>query len=293
MEIKGKFTLKKNREDAVLRFHPWIFSGAIASVEGKPVDGDIVEIYSSKGEYLATGHALPGSISIKIFSFGPEKPKKTIWFDKISDAYNRRKSLGLVDDPQNNSYRLIFSEGDGLPGLIIDLYNGVAVIQAHSIGMYLLRNEMTEALKKIYGKKLLAVYDKSAEALGKSGSESTGDAFLFGNVESIEILENGNRFQVDFTTGQKTGFYLDQRNNRALLAHYAKGRNVLNTFCYTGGFSVYALNAGAKKVTSVDSSKRAIELLEKNIEINKFSSDNHSSVVADAKQFLADMHDNY
>jgi 23S rRNA (cytosine1962-C5)-methyltransferase len=293
MEIKGKFTLKKNREEAVLRFHPWIFSGAIASVEGKPVDGDIVEIYSSKGDYLASGHALPGSIAVKIFWFGPEKPKKSIWFDKISEAFNRRKSLGFTEDSQNNSYRLVFSEGDGLPGLIIDFYNAVAVIQAHSTGMYLLRNEFTEALKKVYGKKLLAVYDKSAEALGKSGSESSGDAFLFGNAESIEIVENGNRFKVDFATGQKTGFYLDQRNNRALLAQYAKGRNVLNTFCYTGGFSVYALKAGATRVTSVDSSKRAIDLLEKNIELNKFSDENHSAVVADAKQFLADMHENY
>jgi 23S rRNA (cytosine1962-C5)-methyltransferase len=293
MEIKGKFTLKKNREDAVLRFHPWIFSGAIDKVEGKPVDGDIVEIYSSKGEYLATGYALPGSISVKIFWFGPDKPKKSIWVDKISAAYNRRKSLGFTDDAQNNSYRLVFSEGDGLPGLIIDMYNGIAVIQAHSTGMYLLRNELSEALKKVFGEKLLAVYDKSAEALGKSGSESSGDTFLLGNSETVEILENGNLFQVDFASGQKTGFYLDQRDNRALLAHYAKGRNVLNTFCYTGGFSVYALKGGAKKVTSVDSSKRAIELLEKNIEINKFSGEKHSAVVADAKQFLADMHENY
>jgi 23S rRNA (cytosine1962-C5)-methyltransferase len=293
MEIKGKFSLKKNREDAVLRFHPWIFSGAIDRVEGKPADGDIVEVYSSNGDYLGTGHASPGSIAVKIFWFGPLKPKKSIWVDKISSAYNRRKSLGFTDDAQNNSYRLVFSEGDGLPGLIIDFYNGIAVIQAHSTGMYLLRNELADALKKIYGKKLITVYDKSSEALGKSGAVSAGDSFLFGSTEAIEILENGHLFNVDFAGGQKTGFYLDQRNNRALLTKYAKGRNVLNTFCYTGGFSIYALQGGASRVTSVDSSKRAIDLLERNMEINKLSKEKHSAVVADAKQFLADMHENY
>lgn len=293
MEIKGKVILKKNREEAILRYHPWIFSGAIDKIEGKPVDGDIVEIYSSAGTYLGTGHASPGSIAVKIFWFGPEKPNKSIWAEKISEAFKRRELLGFTVDKLSNSYRLVFSEEDGLPGLIIDFYNGVAVFQAHSTGMYLLRNEISDALKTVYGKTLRAVFDKSAEALGKSGAESSGDAFLYGHSGAIEITENGNRFLIDFISGQKTGFYLDQRNNRALLASYARGRNVLNTFCYTGGFSIYALQAGAIKVTSVDSSKKAIELLEKNISLNPGSGGIHAAVVADAKQFLADMHENY
>lgn len=293
MQVSGKIILSKGRDEAVRRFHPWIFSGAINNAEGRPEDGDIVEVYDIKGNYLATGHACTGSIAVKLFHFGPEKPGENFWAAKLTQSLNLRKDLGFTSDPNNNAYRLVFSEGDGLPGLVVDFYHGVAVIQAHSTGMYLLRNELAEALQQVYGNELKAVYDKSSEALGKSGGTSEGDGFLWGSEESIEILENGHHFSIDFLHGQKTGFFLDQRDNRALLAKYARGRKVLNTFCYTGGFSVYALAAGATKVTSLDSSRKAIDTLEENLRINGLEAANHESIVADAKAYLGLMPDDF
>jgi 23S rRNA (cytosine1962-C5)-methyltransferase len=289
MQISGKIILSKDRDEAIRRYHPWVFSGAIERVEGKPEDGDIVEVLDYNGRYLATGHACTGSIAVKIFHFGPDKPGTDFWVGKLTNAYNLRKALDFTNKPKSNAYRLAFSEGDRMPGLVIDMYKDVAVIQAHSTGMYLLRNELSEALQQVYGKKLKAVYDKSAEALGKSGSTSAGDGFLYGSVDSTEILENGHRFTIDFINGQKTGFFLDQRDNRTLLARYAKGRNVLNAFCYTGGFSVYALAAGAEKVTSLDSSRKAMDTMEENLRINGFENANHECIVTDAKHYLGIM----
>lgn len=289
MQVTGKIILGKGRDEAVRRFHPWVFSGAINKVEGKPEDGDVVDVLDIAGKYLGTGHACTGSIAVKIFHFGPEKPGENFLSGKLAQALKLRQDLGFAPNRKSNAYRLVFSEGDGLPGLIIDFYNGVAVIQAHSTGMYLMRNELAVALKEVYGNKLVAVYDKSGEALSKSGSKSEGDGFLFGKADSVEILENGHRFIIDLVQGQKTGFFLDQRENRALLGHYAKGRKVLNTFCYTGGFSIYALAAGATHVTSLDSSRKAMDTLEQNLLINNLGVSKHDSLVVDAKFYLKDM----
>lgn len=293
MNISARIFLGKGREEAVRRFHPWVFSGAIGKIEGKVVDGDVVEILDHQGRYLGTGHASTGSIAVKMFHFGPERPADDIWNLRISEAFRIRESLGFTNDPRSNAYRLVFGEGDGLPGLVIDIYHDIAVIQAHSTGMYLLREKIAEALIGLYGSNLKAVYDKSAESLGKSGGASEGDGFLFGSASGIEIQENGHRFEIDFVHGQKTGFFLDQRDNRALLARYVKGSSVLNAFCYTGGFSVYALAAGASHVTSLDSSGKAIEVLEKNLEINHLKGLSHESVIADAKVYLTNLRNDF
>lgn len=293
MQVTGKIILGKDRDEAVRRFHPWVFSGAINKVEGKPEDGDVVDVHDIAGNYLGTGHACTGSIAVKIFHFGPEKPGENLLTVKIARALKLRQDLGFTSNPESNAYRLVFSEGDGLPGLVIDFYNGVAVLQAHSTGMYLLRDELAECLKQVFGDQLKAVYDKSGEALSKSGSKSEGDGFLFGKADSVEILENGHRFIIDLVQGQKTGFFLDQRDNRALLGNYAKGRKVLNTFCYTGGFSVYALAAGAAHVTSLDSSRKAMDTLEQNLRINNLEVSKHESLVVDAKFYLGTMPDDF
>ena len=289
MEVKATIVLGKGRDEAVKRFHPWVFSGAIHHISGKPEEGDIVEVTDISGRYLGTGHACHGSIAVKLFHFGPEEPAADFLISKLRNCHLLRKDIGFTGNKKSNAYRLVFSEGDGLPGLVVDYYNGIAVIQAHSMGMYLMRNEIADALNRIYGNSLKAVYDKSSEALGKSGNQSEGDGFLSGHAENIEILENGYRFLIDFVDGQKTGFFLDQRDNRALLGRYSKGKNVLNTFCYTGGFSVYALGAGANRVTSLDSSRKAMDALQQNLILNGFSGQQHESVVADAKVYLSNM----
>lgn len=293
MKVTARIILNKGRDEAVHRFHPWVFSGAILKAEGKPEDGDIVDVMDFQGNYLATGHACTGSIAVKIFHFGPEKPGKNFWTTKIGAALKLRQDIGFTQNPQSNAYRLVFSEGDGLPGLVIDYYNGIAVIQCHSTGMYLLRDELAAALRQIYGEALKAIYDKSAEALGKSGAHSEGDGFIFGDSGAAEILENGHRFSIDFVDGQKTGFFLDQRDNRQLLGQYAKGKKVLNGFCYTGGFSVYALAEGATHVTSLDSSRKAMDKLETNLALNGFEKSNHESVVDDAKTYLTTKPDDF
>lgn len=293
MESSGKVILKRNRDESVKRFHPWVFSGAIDRVEGSLVDGDIVEVYDANGAYLGTGHASTGSIAVKIFWYGPLKPGDDIWFQKISNAYKLRNLLQFTNNPNSDTYRLVFSEADGLPGLVIDYYNGVLVLQAHTLGMYLERDKIAEALIKLYGNQLIAIYDKSTGVLAKSGIESKGDSFLFGDVEEVIVIENKKKFYIDFKEGQKTGFFLDQRDNRALLGQYSAGKKVLNVFCYTGGFSVYSLAAGAQHVTSVDSSKRAIEMLEKNLQLNPDHSGSHHSVVADAKLWMPTMDEDY
>lgn len=293
MKVTARIILKKGRDEAVRRFHPWVFSGAIHKAEGKPEDGDIVDVMDFQGNYLATGHACTGSIAVKIFHFGPEKPGRDLWTTKIEAALKLRQGIGYTNNPQSNAYRLVFSEGDGLPGLVIDHYNGIAVMQCHSTGMYLLRDELADALKQVYGEALRAVYDKSAEALGKSGAHSVGDGFILGNSDAAEILENGHRFSIDFVDGQKTGFFLDQRDNRQLLGQYAMGKKVLNAFSYTGGFSVYALAKGATHVTSLDSSRKAVEKLETNLALNGFQKSNHESVVDDAKAYLTAMPDDF
>ena len=263
-----KVILKKGRSESLKRFHPWVFSGAVAQIQGSPAEGDIVAIYSSEGEYLAAGHYQIGSIAVRILSFDADPLAPDFWTISIARALEVRRAAGLVENPATNCFRLVHGEGDGLPGLIIDWYDGVCVLQAHSVGMFRAKLQISKALQEVFGDALKAVYDKSSgTAPFKAGLELI-DGYLYKredfNQKETTVLENNNAFIVNWEEGQKTGFFLDQRDNRALVGHHAQGRNVLNLFCYTGGFSVYALNAGALNVDSVDSSARAIDLAKRN-----------------------------
>ncbi|RYU78624.1 class I SAM-dependent rRNA methyltransferase [Hymenobacter persicinus] len=261
-------TLKPGKDHSLRRFHPWVFSGAIGRMQGQPQEGEIVLVQASNGEVLGMGHYAPGSIAVRMLAFGPEAaaPDAAFWEEKIRNAYALRQNLGLTGSGNTNVFRLAHAEGDGLPGLIIDVYGDVAVVQAHSAGMYHARPQIAAALQAVLGDKLRAIYDKSAETVPAKAAPDAKNGYLFGESTGSEhiVHENGQPFAVDWETGQKTGFFIDQRDNRQLLARYAPGRRVLNTFCYTGGFSSYALQAGAELVHSVDSSKRAIELTERN-----------------------------
>jgi 23S rRNA (cytosine1962-C5)-methyltransferase len=288
-----KITLKAGKDEALRRFHPWIFSGAINKIHGPIAEGDVVEVYSSHDEYLATGHYQIGSIAVRIFSFKKETPDLDFWKAKLTAAYNLRKVLNLTENSETNVYRLVHAEGDGLPGLIIDFYNGTAVIQSHSIGMHYAKPLIAEALKEIYQDKLKAIYDKSAETLPKMAKIDCKDGYLYGTASQNEIIEYGNKFIVDWESGQKTGFFIDQRENRKQLGEYAGGKKVLNTFCYSGGFSIYALKAGATLVHSVDSSKKAIELTEKNMVLNNYNGAQHQSFAEDTMDFLKNTNDTY
>lgn len=281
-----KVVLRHGKDEAVKRFHPWIFSGAVKEVSEHPADGDVVEVFSSKHEYLGTGHFQDGSITVRLFDFGRHEINAHFWKEKLQRAYDYRKATGLTNREGTDAYRLVFGEGDGLPGLVIDYYNGTAVMQAHSIGMHLIRDVIAGALADIYGNELKAVYYKSAETLPSKTAAASSDGYLLGSSHETVIHENGNPFFIDWETGQKTGFFLDQRDNRALLASYAAGKKVLNTYCYSGSFSVYALKAGAQMVHSVDSSKKAIELTGRNVEANGFGSDRHVSYAEDAQKFI-------
>lgn len=291
-----KVFLKKGREESLLRFHPWVFSGAVASVQGEPAEGDIVAVHASDGSYLAAGHWQIGSIAVRILSFDENPQEPQFWPDAIGRALDARIAAGLYrpgdSGAQTNCFRLVHGEGDGLPGLIVDWYDGVCVMQAHSVGMFRAKSKICEALKEVFGGELKAVYDKSSgTAPFKAGLELV-DGYIykapgFGQGEST-VLEGSHKFLVNWAEGQKTGFFLDQRENRALVQRYAEGRHVLNLFCYTGGFSVYALAGGALDCVSVDSSSRAVALLERNVELNfPGIGERHNSVCADAIEFLA------
>ena len=288
MDINSVVFLKTGREFSVQRFHPWIFSGGIQKIEGEPKDGDWVEVKDSKNKTLAFGHYQKGSITIRVLSFEKEKPATDFWINKINAAYALRNSAGLPNE-FTNCYRLIHAEGDGLPGLIIDVYNGVAIVQAHSAGMQSDREEISNALKAVYKDSLHAIYYKNA---AKEGSKDGEYLFGMGVVPHI-VLEHGNKFYVDWELGQKTGFFLDQRESRNLLGAFSKDKKVLNTFCYTGGFSVYALHAGAEVVHSVDASEKAIVLTRKNIELNGFDATKHECYTEDTFEFLKDKKDVY
>jgi 23S rRNA (cytosine1962-C5)-methyltransferase len=287
-----KIFLKRSREESLERFHPWIFSGAIQRIEGSPAEGELVAVYSFDRKLLGTGHYQSGSIAVRILEFGTDKLSDRFWIEKLLAAYNFRNKLGLVESSITNAYRLVHGEGDMLPGLVIDIYNDTAVLQAHSAGIYLARNQISDALLELYGGRLRAVYDKSSGTVPSREIFNPVDAYLFGEkATTATISENGKVFNVDWCNGQKTGFFLDQRDNRALMERYAKSRNVLNLFCYTGGFSIYALAAGATSVSSVDSSRSAIELLEKNVELNRQSGiiskeASHKSFCTDAVEFM-------
>jgi 23S rRNA (cytosine1962-C5)-methyltransferase len=287
-----KIILKKGREESLRRFHPWVFSGAIAQIVGDVAEGDIVGVFASDGTFLAYGHYQIGSIAVRVLSFNGENPTKPDFYrNMLSKALNLRVAAGLVGNETTNCYRLVHGEGDGLPGLIIDYYDGVCVMQAHSVGMFRAKEAICEALKHVYGDSLRAVYDKSSGTAPFKAGLDLVDGYLykaddFSDDEQV-VLENGHKFIVDWTEGQKTGFFLDQRENRRLTEKYSKGRNVLNLFCYTGGFSVYALGGGAVHVDSVDSSKKAVEMVSKNISLNGFDASAHSEFCEDAMEYLA------
>lgn len=289
-----KVYLKPGKEESLKRFHPWVFSGAIARVEGEPEEGEIVDVYTSKKEFIACGHFQIGSIAVRVLSFVQETIDHAFWVRKLSVAKNLRVALGLIGNPQNNTYRLVHGEGDNLPGLIIDVYDHTAVMQAHSAGMHVYRMEIADALSEVMGDVIQNIYYKSETTLPfKADLLSTENGFIKGGSPENVAMENGLKFHVDWLKGQKTGFFVDQRENRHLLERYAKGRNVLNMFCYTGGFSFYAMRGGANLVHSVDSSAKAIDLTNENVELNFPGDPRHKAYAEDAFKFLDRMGDQY
>lgn len=287
-----KIVLKSGKDQSLRRYHPWVFSGAIKKTYGNPSEGEVVAIYDNKDEFLALGHYQIGSITVRVFSFEDVEPDYKFWYNKVKSAYDLRGNLNLTNSEHTNVYRLFHAEGDGIPGLIIDYYNGVAVIQVHSIGVYLIREWILEILKEIYGEALVAVYDKSAKTVPYKAEVEGRDEWMFGDKQSEVVKENGLNFEVCWTQGQKTGFFVDQRENRLLLQKFSEGKKVLNMFCYTGGFSVYALRGGAELVHSVDSSEKAVELVNKNVGLN-YTNAPHEAFAVDAFKFMEDIKDKY
>ena len=291
--------LRKGKEESLLRRHPWIFSGAIdhirAEEESDFAEGALVEVYSRSGDFIAQGHYQIGSIAVRVLSFEREAIDQAWWNRRIAVAHDVRRTLGLTDDPATTCYRLVHGEGDSLPGLVVDIYGTTAVIQCHSVGMYRSRQEIAGALRATYGERLTAIYDKSSQTLPYKADLGAVDGYLWGHAEraSQVVLEHGERFLVNWEEGQKTGFFLDQRENRELVKRYAAGRTVLNTFCYTGGFSVYALSGGAKEVVSVDSSERAVELATEDMKLIFGDTANHTEIAADAVEYLKEIGDRY
>ena len=293
MAVAVKVILKPGKEQSLLRFHPWIFSGAIQKIDGSPEEGDVVEVVGHNHQFLAMGHYQIGSIAIRVLSFTPCTIDQAFYTEKIKLAYRLRVALGLAESVQTNAYRLIHGEGDNLPGLIVDYYNGTAVAQMHSVGMYRDRKMIETAIKEVYGSSVKAIYNKSEGTLPYKADLEPENGYVFGRPESKEAMENGLRFYADWEKGQKTGFFVDQRDNRALLEHYSKNRAVLNMFCYTGGFSFYAMRGGATQVHSVDSSERAIELTKANVELNFPGDARHEAFAMDAFKYLEKAGSNY
>ena len=288
-----KVYLKAGKEESLKRFHPWVFSGAIARIEGEPEEGEIVDVYTSKKEFIACGHFQIGSIAVRVLTFRQEEINRDFWKRRLEVALDLRRSLNLVDNPENNSYRLVHGEGDNLPGLIIDVYGQTAVMQAHSAGMHVYRMEIAEALSEVMGDIVQHIYYKSETTLPFKADLGPENGFIKGGSPENVALENGLKFHVDWLKGQKTGFFVDQRENRHLLERYSKGRNVLNMFCYTGGFSFYAMRGGANLVHSVDSSAKAIDLTNQNVELNFPGDERHQAFAEDAFKYLDRMGDQY
>ena len=288
-----KVYLKAGKEESLKRFHPWVFSGAIARIEGEPEEGEVVDVYTSKKEFIACGHFQIGSIAVRVLTFRQEEINRDFWKHRLEVALDLRRSLNLVDNPENNTYRLVHGEGDNLPGLIIDVYGQTAVMQAHSAGMHVYRMEIAEALSEVMGDIVKHIYYKSETTLPFKADLGPENGFIKGGSPENVALENGLKFHVDWLKGQKTGFFVDQRENRHLLERYSKGRNVLNMFCYTGGFSFYAMRGGANLVHSVDSSAKAIDLTNQNVELNFPGDDRHQAYAEDAFKYLDRMGDQY
>jgi 23S rRNA (cytosine1962-C5)-methyltransferase len=286
-----KLYLKRGKEESLLRFHPWVFSGAIAQADDDLQDGDLVRVLTNHGDFIAVGHFQMGSIAVRVLSFRDVAIDADFWASRLTSALQVRQSIGIADNPRNNTYRLVHGEGDNLPGLIIDVYDRTAVMQAHSIGMHLQRNEIAEQLVKVMGHRIDNVYYKSETTLPFMDNMENG--FVYGGSEDNVALENGLKFYVDWLRGQKTGFFVDQRDNRSLLERYSAGKSVLNMFCYTGGFSVYAMRGGAKLVHSVDSSAKAIELTNRNVALNFEGDSRHEAFCEDAFKYLEQAGNNY
>ena len=275
--------LKRGKEESLRRFHPWVFSGAIHQTDSDIEEGDTVRVVTSSGEFIAVGHYQQGSIAVRVLSFSDVDIDDAYWASRLQSALSMRQAIGLADSPTNNTYRLVHGEGDHLPGLIIDIYGKTAVMQAHSIGMHLCRKQIAIQLVKVMGERLQHVYYKSETTLPYMEPEN---GFLYGGSNDNVALENGLKFYVDWLRGQKTGFFVDQRENRLLLQQYARGRRVLNMFCYTGGFSFYAMRGGAELVHSVDSSAKAIELTNRNVELNFPGDQRHEAFCEDAFKYM-------
>ena len=286
--------LKRGKEESLLRFHPWVFSGAIQHADPGIAEGDVVRVVNSLGDFIAIGHYQMGSIAVRVLSFNDESIDEPFWGRRLSSALEVRQSIGLADNPQNNTYRLVHGEGDLLPGLVIDVYGQTAVMQAHSVGMHICRDAIARQLVKVMDGRIAHVYYKSETTLpGKMRADETGlsddgtlSYFIYGGSEDNTAMENGLLFYVDWLRGQKTGFFVDQRDNRLLLERFAKGKRVLNMFCYTGGFSFYAMRGGAELVHSVDSSAKAIELTNRNVDLNFPGDTRHQAFCEDAFRYL-------
>ena len=299
-KMNSKIYLHKGKEESLLRFHPWVFSGAVKRIEGEINEGDLTEVFSAKGDFLGIGHYQIGSIAVRILSFQPREINRDFWKEKIAKAWHCRQTLLFgTGNPESNTFRLIHGEGDGLPGLVVDIYGDTAVFQAHSVGMHRQRGLIAELLVELIPG-LRCVYYKSETTLPfKADIPETEreDGYLIGRCETSEPIacENGLKFRIDWLRGQKTGFFIDQRENRSMLEHYAKGKDVLNMFCYTGGFSCYALRGGAHLVHSVDSSAKAIELVKRNVALNfdEETQNRHQAYAVDAFKFLEDIKDKY
>lgn len=291
--------LKKGKEESLGRFHPWVFSGAIHHIDGRPEEGDVVRIVSADGRFLAIGHVQIGSIAVRVLSFEDIIIGRDFWYQRLSAAYDVRKSIFRQwtsgEGEVTNAFRLVHGEGDGLPGLVIDVYDRTAVMQAHSVGMHVSRHEIADALAEVLDGIIENIYYKSENTLAYKASEDGGNGFLKGGLATADdiAIENGLRFHVDWLGGQKTGFFVDQRENRALLERYSHGRKVLNMFCYTGGFSFYAMRGGAELVHSVDSSSRAIDITRANVELNFPGDSRHEAYAEDAFKYLDRMGDQY
>lgn len=278
--------LKRGKEESLKRFHPWIFSGAIHHADEGIEEGEIVRVITADREFIAVGHYQIGSIAVRVLSFHDEHIDISFWRASLESALQMRIAVGIADSPQNNTYRLVHGEGDNLPGLVIDCYSDTAVMQAHSVGMHVSRMDICEALVQVMGNRIKNVYYKSETTLPFKADLGQENGFIYGNTNENTAFENGLRFHVDWLKGQKTGFFVDQRENRTLLEHYSKGKRVLNMFCYTGGFSVYAMRGEAELVHSVDSSAKAIELTKKNVELNFPGDMRHEAFCEDAFKYL-------
>lgn len=288
-----RLLLKRGKEESLRRFHPWVFSGAVQQMDEGIEEGEVVRVVTSSGDFIAVGHYQIGSIAVRVLSFRDVEIDGEFWYSRLKSALEMRRSIGIADNPQNNTYRLVHGEGDLLPGLVIDVYGKTAVMQAHSVGMHVSRVQIAEQLMEVMEGRIENIYYKSETTLPYKADLGQENGFIFGGSDDNTAIENGLMFYVDWLRGQKTGFFVDQRDNRSLLEKFARNKTVLNMFCYTGGFSFYAMRGGAKLVHSVDSSAKAIELTNRNVALNFPRDTRHQAFCEDAFKYLEEAGGNY